>query len=102
MRVRLDYFDQNEDFASVLPREGTIERFLLSADGGRWALFHLDSKAEYESQTRLEYFDQNEDFASVLPREETLNFLTRPGYRGKRGRAQRAYWHRISRSQIRR
>jgi hypothetical protein len=55
MRVRLDYFDQNETFAALLPREGTIERFLSSADGGKWALFHLDAPAEYEGKS-YDYF----------------------------------------------
>jgi hypothetical protein len=55
MRVRLDYFDQNESFAALLPREGTIERFLSSADGGKWALFRLDAPAEYEGKS-YDYF----------------------------------------------
>lgn len=55
MRARLDYFDQNESFAALLPREGTIERFLSSADGGKWGLFHLDAPADYEGKS-YEYF----------------------------------------------
>ena len=55
MRARLDYFDQNESFAALLPREGTIERFLSSADGGKWGLFHLDAPAEYEGKS-YDYF----------------------------------------------
>jgi hypothetical protein len=55
MRARLDYFDQNETFAALLPREGTIERFLSSADGGKWGLFHLDAPPAYEGKS-YDYF----------------------------------------------
>ena len=55
MRVRLEYFDQNDSFAPLLPREGTVERFLSSADGGKWALFHLDARAAYEGKS-YDYF----------------------------------------------
>ena len=50
MRIRLDYFDQNEAFAVLLPRQGTIERFLSSARGRKRGLYHLDTHAYYEGK----------------------------------------------------
>ena len=48
-RVRLDYFDQNEDFAPLLPRSGTISRQLTSRDGADdWFLVNLDDPFEYQ------------------------------------------------------
>jgi hypothetical protein len=50
MRLQLDYFDQNESFGSLLPRSGTVERFLKSSDGGTWALFRFDNAIEYRNR----------------------------------------------------
>jgi hypothetical protein len=33
MRVRLGYYDQNERFAPLLRRDGTVERFVVGGDG---------------------------------------------------------------------
>lgn len=51
MRLRLEYFDQNEDFALLLPRDGSVERFVTSVHDDSWVLFHLDSRIEYEGQS---------------------------------------------------
>ncbi len=48
MRLRLDYFDQNERFAKLLPVDGTVVRALESGGGGKWALFQLDIPVTYE------------------------------------------------------
>ena len=50
MRLRLEYYDQNEKFAKLLPLDGTVERIVFSADKTRWALFHLMSQIEYDGQ----------------------------------------------------
>jgi hypothetical protein len=55
MHLRLEYFDHNDDFARLLPRDGTIERFVSSADGNAWALFRLDAPVEYEGRS-YDYF----------------------------------------------
>lgn len=48
MRIRLEYFDQNEGLASVLPRLGTVVRNLTLADRGPgWSLLSLDEPFEY-------------------------------------------------------
>lgn len=48
-RLRLDYFDQNEDFARCLPCEGTIEREPACADSRKaWVLVRLDEPLLYE------------------------------------------------------
>ena len=48
MRIRLDYFDQNDDFASCLPRTGRVVA-RLSATGGvtDWHLVLLDQAISY-------------------------------------------------------
>jgi hypothetical protein len=48
MRLRLEYGDQNESFAKVLPVAGTVARRPRSKDGGAWVLFQLDAPATYE------------------------------------------------------
>jgi hypothetical protein len=55
MRLRLEYYDQNESFAKVLPLLGTVARRLRSKNGGEWVLFRLDAPAIYEG-TPYEYF----------------------------------------------
>jgi hypothetical protein len=47
----LEYFDQNEKFAEVLPRDGTVERTATAKDGAAWAMFCLDRPVDYEGQT---------------------------------------------------
>lgn len=50
MRLHLEYFDQNETFAELLPQNGTVERSILSQDNNRWILFRLDSQIEYDGR----------------------------------------------------
>lgn len=51
-RLRIEYFDQNESFASQLPRLGTIEHELVFSDSaGPWFLVKLDSPVLYEGQS---------------------------------------------------
>jgi hypothetical protein len=47
MRLKVEYFDQNEAFARVLPQLGTVERWVWSIDGGRWGVCRLDTPVEY-------------------------------------------------------
>ena len=51
MRLWLEYYDQNESFAKVLPKEGTGDRKLKSLDGNDWILFRLDTPAEFEGNS---------------------------------------------------
>jgi hypothetical protein len=51
LRLRLTYFDQNEAFAEILPRDGAVERTVKEEDGNAWSLFVLDRPIEYEGQT---------------------------------------------------
>jgi hypothetical protein len=51
MRLWLEYFDQNESFAKVLPKAGTGDRKLKSLDGNDWILFRLDTPAEFEGNS---------------------------------------------------
>jgi len=55
MRIRLEYFDHNDHFAAVLPRDGTIERIVSSRDDQSWALFRLDMPVEYKRRS-YDYF----------------------------------------------
>jgi hypothetical protein len=55
MRLRLEYGDQNESFAKVLPVAGLVARKLRSKDGGEWILFQLDVPTTYEG-IPYEYF----------------------------------------------
>lgn len=49
MRLRIEYFDQNEDFSASLPREGTVEGQLQFTDSeGPWFLVNLDEPLLYE------------------------------------------------------
>jgi hypothetical protein len=49
VRLRIEYFDQNEAFAQYLPRTGEVSRELRSANGaGLWFLLDLDDPFEYQ------------------------------------------------------
>lgn len=50
-RLRLAYFDQNDKFAKILPRDGTVERSVTAKDETAWALFCLDRPVDYEGRT---------------------------------------------------
>jgi len=55
-RVRIGYFDQNESFAPMLPRDGVLVRRLRSTKGtDNFFLMRLDAPFNYEGQTQ-EYF----------------------------------------------
>jgi hypothetical protein len=48
MRLRIEYFDQNEAFAAQLPREGTVVARPTSNDSNHaWCLVHLDTPVVY-------------------------------------------------------
>jgi hypothetical protein len=51
VRLSLSYFDQNEEFGALLPRNGTVERFVRSSTGSDWALFNLDSQLIYRDKS---------------------------------------------------
>ena len=51
LRLRLEYFDQNDEFAEVLPRDGAVARTVKAKDGTAWALFFLDRPVDYQGQT---------------------------------------------------
>ncbi len=51
LRLRLTYFDQNEAFAEILPRDGTVERSVGAKGGAAWAVFFLDRPVDYEGRT---------------------------------------------------
>jgi hypothetical protein len=55
LRLRLEYFDQNDAFAEILPRDGAIERTVTAKDDTAWTLFRLDRPADYEGRT-YDYF----------------------------------------------
>ena len=47
-RVRVEYFDQNESFAPLLPRSGVVERFCSDIHGNLdWLLLRLDEPFEH-------------------------------------------------------
>lgn len=49
MRLHIEYFDQNETFAGLLPREGVVEGTPSSADSSHiWHLLRLDNPVLYE------------------------------------------------------
>jgi hypothetical protein len=50
MRILLEYADQNDRFAAVLPRAGTVERGVTSRDGSKWVVFRLDLPVGFEGQ----------------------------------------------------
>jgi hypothetical protein len=48
-RLRIEYFDQNEDFKQILPRSGTVSRQLTDTnDNDDWYLLQLDNPIEYQ------------------------------------------------------
>jgi hypothetical protein len=50
MRLRIEYFDQNESFAPFLPREGRVVAELSSTGGATdWYLLKLDEPFEYQT-----------------------------------------------------
>ena len=49
MRLRVEYFDQNEEFARCLPRLGTVSlEFRDSKGAGPWYLFTLEEPFEHQ------------------------------------------------------
>ncbi len=51
MRIRLEYFDQNEILAPLLPRTGTVVRELtIDGLGGTWHAIALDEPLEYNGR----------------------------------------------------
>lgn len=49
VRVRIDYFDQNESFARCLPRTGEVRGQYSSTEGAdNWFLVHLDELISYQ------------------------------------------------------
>ena len=51
-RARVDYADQNESFAPLLPRSGELTRKLTDVHGNPdWFLLQLDEPLEYQLKT---------------------------------------------------
>jgi hypothetical protein len=51
-RLLIEYFDQNERFAPLLPRVGTVEKVLQFRDSiGPWFLVALDEPVSWEAVT---------------------------------------------------
>jgi len=49
MRLRIDYFDQNDKFEKLLPRSGTVERTIPANDSAlTWYLLKLDEPLDCE------------------------------------------------------
>jgi hypothetical protein len=49
MRLRVEYFDQNEEFAPYLPRVGVVSRVFKDSSGvGEWLLLDLEEPLEYQ------------------------------------------------------
>ena len=49
LKVKIDYFDHNEDFRKILPRTGKISRRLTGKNGATdWFLVVLDIPFEYQ------------------------------------------------------
>ncbi len=46
-RLRIEYFDQNEDFAEILPRSGTVIKRFETENVENWYLLALDDPIEY-------------------------------------------------------
>ena len=48
MRLRIDYFDQNDTFGKLLPRSGIVERTVPASDSKlTWYLIRLDEALQY-------------------------------------------------------
>ncbi|MBF0103898.1 MAG: hypothetical protein HQM16_01110 [Deltaproteobacteria bacterium] len=47
-RIRLEYFDQNEDFASCLPRVATVLKRIATSNVDDWYHVELDQPIEYQ------------------------------------------------------
>ena len=64
-RLRLEYFDQNEDFRSLLPRDGTVLRQLSLSDwGDDWYVVEFDEPLDYG----------NRQFSHVLVRSRWAGY----------------------------
>ena len=50
VRVRLEYLDHNDAFASHLPREGTITQRCASTEANDWYLVALDEPIDHQRQ----------------------------------------------------
>lgn len=49
MRLRIEYYDQNESFATLLPRLGSVSATYFDANGGGpWLLLDLDEPLQYQ------------------------------------------------------
>lgn len=49
MRLRIEYFDQNDNFERLLPRACTVERTIPALDSSlTWYLLKLDASLRYE------------------------------------------------------
>jgi len=48
-KISIEYFDQNEEFANILPRSGLITQKLKSSDSiDNWFVIDLDEPFEYQ------------------------------------------------------
>ena len=51
MHIRLEYFDQNENLASLFPLQGRVARRLSDTTGSKdWFLVDLDSSIEFQAE----------------------------------------------------
>ena len=52
LKIKIDYYDQNEDFAKFLPRSGQIMQQLTDEYGNNdWFLVELDEAFDYQLKT---------------------------------------------------
>lgn len=58
VRVKIEYFDHNEGFASLLPRSGVIARKIQSKGVDDWFIIRLDEPFDYQIR--------NSDLSSLL------------------------------------
>jgi hypothetical protein len=47
-RIRVEYFDQHETFATFLPRSGVVDRRLASEHADNWYLLRLDDPFDFQ------------------------------------------------------
>jgi hypothetical protein len=74
LRIRLEYFDQNERFAVCLPRTGRVVQRLTSTGGmTNWLLVELDEPIQYELRG---------DQPAAVRWAETRHLLIRSRWRG--------------------